>query len=305
MFATVPMRCMSFADGSASSGSRCMRMPTWRWSRTACWAAATDLVRPSVIGSTSPGNSTVERTGTMIKASAGNGGNAPPDASLASWASFACNSISATIGPCFLQRDHQTSSDGGTIDAAVAAGRQPYPAIEPPLRQFEPVDRCGTQFRRQNPHAGNNKLALLDNHLGVLDGDAGQRHQHQHLAVILEDVDRRLPYGLPRLRCPRPEHLAMHALGAREHVARFRPHPIAGQISGHEKSPFKLDEIMCGAAIRNSTPAGPGGKQPSGPDDPLIDRRQKRASRLRPPWRACPQARVFWMGGQPARCGRR
>src|SRR5579863_10217529 len=264
MFATVPMRCMSFADGSASSGSRCMRMPTWRWSRTACCAAATDLVRPSVIGSTSPGNSTVERTGTMIKASAGNGGSAPPDASLASWASFACNSISATIIPCFLQRDHQTTGDGGAVDAAVAAGRQPYPAIEPALRQFEPVDRCGTQFRRQSARAGNDKFALLDDDLGVLDGDAGQRHQHQDLTVVFKNVDRRLPGGLPRLRGARPEHLAVHPFGAREHLARFRPHPIAGHISGHGKSPFRLDHVMCGAGTENSTVVGSGWKWSGG-----------------------------------------
>src|ERR1043166_7238818 len=47
--ATVPNRCMSIGDGSATFASRCMRMPTGRCSRMACCAAAIDFGRPTVI----------------------------------------------------------------------------------------------------------------------------------------------------------------------------------------------------------------------------------------------------------------
>jgi hypothetical protein len=43
--------------------------------RFACCAAASERGRPIVIGSTTPGKSTVLRTGTMMIASGGTGGN--------------------------------------------------------------------------------------------------------------------------------------------------------------------------------------------------------------------------------------
>ena len=48
-------------------------MPIGRCSRKACWAAAIDFGRAIVMGATTPGNSTILRTGTMIRASAGIG----------------------------------------------------------------------------------------------------------------------------------------------------------------------------------------------------------------------------------------
>jgi len=69
-----PIRRPSTCTGSVASASRCISTPTWRCSRTACWAAAIERGRPSVSGSTTPGNSTMSRTGTMIIASGGRGG---------------------------------------------------------------------------------------------------------------------------------------------------------------------------------------------------------------------------------------
>src|SRR5215510_12215109 len=106
------MRCMSSAVGSETSASRCIRMPTWRCSRTACWAAAIDLVRPTVIGSTTPGKRTVLRTGTTINASGGSGGS--EDEPLLALVSPADNiRYSATIVSHFLQGDHETAVDHG------------------------------------------------------------------------------------------------------------------------------------------------------------------------------------------------
>ena len=59
------MRCMSAAVGSATSALRCIKMPIWRCSRTACCAAATEPGRPTVMGNTSSGNSTMLPTGTV------------------------------------------------------------------------------------------------------------------------------------------------------------------------------------------------------------------------------------------------
>src|SRR6202451_4230202 len=165
MLAIVPMRCMSIAVGSSTSAERCNRMPTWRCSRTACCAAAIDFGRPKVIGSIRPGNSTVLRTGTMISASAGNGGKAPPPVP-----SFAITS--ATSSPHFLQCNHQTTGGSGAAYRAVAAGRQPQPAVEPPLWQFEPMDDGRAQFRRQDTGSRDHEIAVLDHGFGGVWGGA-------------------------------------------------------------------------------------------------------------------------------------
>ena len=57
--------------GSSFSAWRCSTIRIWRCSRTACCAAAMVAGRPSVIGKTISGNSTVLRTGTTMKASDG------------------------------------------------------------------------------------------------------------------------------------------------------------------------------------------------------------------------------------------
>src|SRR6202020_1399138 len=117
--------------------------------------AANDFGRPKVIGSTRPGNSTVLRTGTMINASAGNGGKAPPPVP-----SFANTSTSATSSPHFLQCNHQAPGSGGAAPRAVAAGRQPEPPVEPPLRQFEPMDDGRGEFRRQDAGSRGPEIAV-------------------------------------------------------------------------------------------------------------------------------------------------
>src|SRR5262245_19710992 len=115
-----------------------MTMPIWRCSRTACWAAATERGRPTVTGATMPGNSTILRTGTMISASAGSGG-----------VTRACSSAMACLH--FQQSDHQTAIRRRAPDVAIAAGRQPYAALEPSLRQLDAMDDGGAQLGRQRP----------------------------------------------------------------------------------------------------------------------------------------------------------
>src|SRR5437764_14506126 len=97
-----------------------------------------DLARPSVIGSTTPGNSTVLRTGTIMSAS---GGNAGPEAPPVDALSFALTCCSATIYSRLLQGDDEATGRGRAAYAGIAAGRQPQPPVKASLRQFEPVDR--------------------------------------------------------------------------------------------------------------------------------------------------------------------
>src|SRR3954453_3560525 len=175
MLAIVPMRCMSIGDGSSSCGSRCIRMPTGRCSRTACCAAAIERCRPTVTGITTPGNRTKFRTGMMIIASGGNGGSGasgrvwfgwmegdPPPCSMRIWL------ISATGHPRLLKRDHDAAAGRLPADRRIAAGRQTDAPLETALRQFKTVDYGGTELGGQHAAAGHNKIAPVDCGLHVV-----------------------------------------------------------------------------------------------------------------------------------------
>jgi hypothetical protein len=47
------------------------------------------------------------------------------------------------------------------------------------------------------------------------------------LALGLQHVDRRLPVRAQPARRLRPEDLMVHAFGLRQHLQRFRPHPVS------------------------------------------------------------------------------
>src|SRR5262249_61951322 len=98
--------------------------------------AAIDFGRPSVIGSTRPGNSTVLRTGTTISASGGKAGIelAPREAP-----SFALICCSATMRSCFLQRHDQTTGGSGAAHAGIMAGRQAQGAVRASMAEVEPA----------------------------------------------------------------------------------------------------------------------------------------------------------------------
>src|SRR5581483_9154344 len=161
------MRCMSAAPGSATSARRCMRMPIWRCSRTACCAAATDPGRPIVNGSTSPGNSTVLRTGTMISASVGTGGRLPAPAPCPSR-----EAASATESLRLAEGDQQTAMNGRAADAAVAAGWQAHAPLEAALRQLQPMDDCSVELARQLARAGDDEVGAVDGSLHLVGVDA-------------------------------------------------------------------------------------------------------------------------------------
>src|ERR1700683_3155737 len=175
---------MSTGLGSETSDTRCKRIPASRWSRTACWAAAMDLARPTVIGRTMPGNSTVLRTGTMISASAGKGGSVvvcPPAPSAVPF--FASISFSATPRLRLLQSDHQAAVGDGAAHAAIAACRQAHAAVKAALRKFKPVNGGSPQHWRIGPCSGNYQIIILDHRLGLLGVDTGQGDQRHHLEI--------------------------------------------------------------------------------------------------------------------------
>src|SRR5580704_6082115 len=143
------MRCRSIAAGSATFASRCNRMPTCRCSRMARWAAAIERGRPIVIGSTMPGNRTVLRTGTITSASGGKGGDGAVVLPLLS--SAAPKKFASTTQRLRLLQDDQEAAVGrGSPDRTVAPGRQPHAALEPSLRELEPMDDRGLQLGRKD-----------------------------------------------------------------------------------------------------------------------------------------------------------
>src|SRR3984957_7362934 len=163
-------------------------MPTAFCSRTAAWAASTERGRPSVIGSTVVGNSTRPRTGTMIRASGGNGGEGAAPRAVSEPVA-----ASAICGPRFLQRYEHVAIGMRPVDGAVSSGRQMDAAFKSALRQLESVDDGGPHFLRIGSRSRDQQLAMVDDRLDLLEVDSRQSDQHQHRVFGLEDVDRRLP----------------------------------------------------------------------------------------------------------------
>ena len=164
-----------------------------------------------VTGITMPGNSTKLRTGTMIIASGGSGGkvcwsralSGPLPAGSALCSNERITSFSTTVRPRFLKGNQKTSirdgPDGPTHNgrpAGVRAARSGPAAI--------PADGS----RRCAARAGSTRLpattrsAAVDGGLDPVWVDAGQRHEHQHVALGLQHVDRRLPGRAAGWRCP-------------------------------------------------------------------------------------------------------
>ena len=129
------------------------------------------------------------RTGTMISASGGKGGEgAAPRLSSETVAA-----ASAIRGLRLLQRNEQATVGRRSMNGAVAAGRKTNAPFESALRKLETVDDRGPHLRRIGPMSGNEQFALIDERLDLAEVDPGQSDEHQHRALGLENVDRRLP----------------------------------------------------------------------------------------------------------------
>src|ERR687892_13694 len=106
MPATVPTACSWSGVGSSSWGARCRIVPSGRWLRAASWAAAMVRIRPRLSGTTTPGNSTTLRTGTMTIASSGIGGMSVPRSAAA-----------ADLEPAGWQLDLALEASIGNLEA--------------------------------------------------------------------------------------------------------------------------------------------------------------------------------------------
>src|ERR1700686_3172017 len=231
MFAAGPIRERSSGVGSSASGFRCNRMPIGRCSRNACWAAATDFGRAMVMGATTPGNSTVLRTGTMIRASLGIG-----TASACGAADeVEADSSRAMTKPSHRLRQpqrnasvHGEAADGGASDGQREA------ALKPALRQLEPMNPGVAQLVRQHPVAADDQRAVFDHGLDLFGVDAGERHQDEEFPLGLQHVDRRFPVGLLRARLAlQAEELLAQLFGAGELIARLGQYPVDGILCRH------------------------------------------------------------------------
>ena len=80
-----------------------------------------------------------------------------------------------------------------SMNGAVAAGGKTNAPFESALRQLETVDDRGPHLRRIGPMSRDQQFALIDERLDLAEVDPGQSDQHQHRALGLENVDRRLP----------------------------------------------------------------------------------------------------------------
>src|SRR5271170_723565 len=172
----VPVRCISTGMGSAASALRCITMPTGFCSRTALCAARIARGRPSVIGSTIPGNKTMPRTGTTMRESAGSGGEeVAPGLSSGEVAT----SVSVIEALRLVQRDQKATVEGRPVNSAVAAGGKTNPALETALRKLKAVDDGGLHFHRKASRPREDQIASLYNCFNLAEFDAGQGDQHE------------------------------------------------------------------------------------------------------------------------------
>src|SRR5689334_16228483 len=170
------------------------------------------------MGATIPGNSTVLRTATMMSASTGSGGKeGVPSAGTSS--TEACVSLSATRSSRLLQCNQQATIDGSAMDRAVISGGQRQAAMEPSLRQLEPVNGRRTKLARQKAGSADDQMAILDDRLGLCRIDPGQRDQHEDLMIRFQDVDRRRPSRKLRRRSCRPEEFSIEPFRASQQFA--------------------------------------------------------------------------------------
>src|SRR4051794_32723602 len=188
MLATVQIRLRSSGPGSSASGFRCSRIPTGRCSRKACWAAATDFDRPTVIGKTTPGNRTVLRTGTMISASLGIG-------TESAWPAAVDEAgLSELTGDIITShRLRQTQRDASIYREAadrVSPGGQQNASFESALRKLKAMNPGVAQLDRQHPVTTDDKRPVFDYGLDLIRVHAGQRDQNEYFLVRFQHVDR-------------------------------------------------------------------------------------------------------------------
>ena len=188
--------------------------------------------RPTAIGSTTPGNSTVSRTGTMMSASAGSGGtpaSPPRRRRSASAAEARGGAMSIVMSMVIGSRPFRALTSEAAVAAkcggpCVAAGRQRHAALETALRQLEPVNDGGAQLGRQRaaPATTSTPSSITTStRSGSTPGSATSTRTSRSVSSMSA--------GGSQTGCRRAgqlEELPVQALRARQHLAGFRPHPV-------------------------------------------------------------------------------
>src|SRR5258705_12799669 len=80
----------------------------------------------------------------------------------------------------------------------ITPGGQQDAALEPALRELEPVNPRILQLCRQYATSADDEYSVFDHGHDLIRIDAGQGYQNQHLPLGLQHVDRRLPTRLSR-----------------------------------------------------------------------------------------------------------
>ena len=108
----------------------------------------------------------------------------------------------------------------------VASRRQPDAALEPALREFEPMDTGVAQLRRERPIAADHEHAIIDQCLDLIGINPRQRNEDEQFPVGFQDVDRRFP-ARPAGRL-QVEKLLTQPLRTGKRADGLRQHPVDG-----------------------------------------------------------------------------
>ena len=213
-----------------------MRMPTWRCSRTACCAAAIDFGRPTRDRQHHAGEQhdvAHRHDDQRIRRQRRQLVSAPCRRRRTGRSPAIVRNISAsaTDRSAFCKRDQQTAIDDRAAHAAVAAGRQPQPALEAALRQLQTMDDRGAQLGRtacacrrppvRRPRSPPRRCRDRRRAARRAPGPRARSRAHRPAAPR--------PAARARSRTGRKNSRCM-PLGAREHLARLRPHPIVAEF---------------------------------------------------------------------------
>src|SRR5262249_52026558 len=117
--------------------------------------------------------------------------------------------------------------------------REPQPALEPPVRDFQTMDGGAVHAGGQLPYAGDAQHAALDRDLDLLGFDAGQCRDDGQFLLALVHIDRGLPIDPRARRQPGLEKAAVQLLRPLDHRAGFGPHPVSRIGCAHGTCPSR------------------------------------------------------------------
>src|SRR5262245_23581826 len=236
------MRWRCSGPGASIAASVCKSTPTGRSPCAAAWAPAIDCGRPSVSGTTMPGNSTALRVGRRIIAPSGSWSSF--ELSLAGLSAAALCALRAglaasadcgvTCSLSFMVLDWTSGSQLGESENETTVAKFPFgqmqargkrdAALEAAVRNLQPQDIGAPPLTGEGTDAGNHQGLAFDLNMHGLRRHAGKGGDDQKLPFGFKHIDGRLPARRARPFARGNEELAMELLGLLEHGAGFGPH---------------------------------------------------------------------------------